>query len=340
MARWGGLRERLGRRGIAAVALLLAAGLVAVPLSLRGGGPPKPCVHTACVPWAELPRPVRALTPLEAATWGGYVALGDSYSAGEGAYAIPADTANANRCHRTSLAYFHLVAQAFTFAKGTGFWACSGATTYDVLHGERGEPPQVDRLSAGTSLVTISIGGNDSGFSHVLAGCVVRLPFTAGCQGQGDDVAKRLGLLRGGLKSVLDTIVQRAPNARIIVLGYPRLFSEGSGSDSIGVADQRWLNGWGRALDGLIREIAGEEDEHIVASQGRGTMEFVDAYGAFAGHEVGSGDPFVNGLDMNLMSMSVGASSYHPTAGGYRELAALIGRQVVQGPGREIRQFQ
>jgi lysophospholipase L1-like esterase len=328
------------------MAVLLAAVVVplvvlpAVRCAVFGTG----CAHRP----AEMPRPeptaarLRPLTPLEAATWGRYVALGDSYSSGEGAYGVAADRAAANRCHRTSRSYVHEVARAFRFARGTAFWACSGATTSSVLRAKGGEPPQVDHLGKTTSLVTISVGGNDAGFAPVLSRCVIKLPWNGACQAQGAMIAARMAVLRPSLAGVLEKIAARAPSARVIVLGYPRLFSEttGGGLNNIGVADQRWLNGRARELNELIRQAVQTADQRIVAEHGKGSVEFVDAYSGFAGHEVGSADPYVNGLDVNLSDLRVEARSFHPTAAGYRRLAGLVTRQINTGPGRTIDQYR
>lgn len=346
-----GLADRLGRRGMAVAAsvaaVLLVVVVVAVPAlssSADQNGSKKPCLAgKRCPnlqPWLAMAPQIRRITPVEAATQGQYVALGDSYSAGEGAYDTPGKPP-AQPCHRTGQAYPQLVAKAFSFAKGLAFWACSGARTYNLLDGQNGEPPQLDHLNAGTSLVTLTIGGNDTGFANVMAGCVVKLPFTSGCTSQGLDVSRRLEKLRGDLRVVYGKIVQRAPNARVIVLGYPRLFSEASsGSFNISVADQQWLNARGRDMDQLIRQVVQDEDKAIVDGHGKGSFEYVDAYSAFAGHEVGGSDPYVNGMDVNLLALSISPGSFHPNAHGYQALAALVDKQIQAGPGRPILQYR
>jgi lysophospholipase L1-like esterase len=341
--RW--VRALLGRWRLASVAiglvLLIAVagplgGIHAVRCGVFGGG-----CQIAVTPLLEPPK-LRPLTALDIATQGGYVALGDSYSAGEGAYQISADLSPDNRCHRTSQAYFHAIADTFPFRTGSQFWACSGATTDDVLRGGDGEPPQIDRVTAGTSLVTLSIGGNDVGFARVLAGCVVRFPWSKGCQSQGAGIEARMGSLRTALQGVLNKITTTAPLARVIVVGYPRIFSETSGGDfdNLGIGDQHWLNARAKELDDVIRQIAQAADQHIVAIHGAGSVEFVDALYAFAGHEIGTEDPFVNGLDINLSALSAEARSFHPNADGYRRLAQIVQRQITNGPGRTILQYR
>lgn len=333
------------RRLLAVAAALVVLVAVAAPFAafhaVRCGVFGSGCETADRTPVPEPPR-LRLLSALDIATRGSYVALGDSYSAGEGAYRIPADLAPGNRCHRTSQAYFHAVADTFPFHKGAAFWACSGATTDDVLRGRDGEPPQIDRVTGDTSLVTLSIGGNDVGFARVLAGCVIKLPWSKACENQGAQMAAEFPALRTALQRVVGAIVQRAPAARVIVLGYPRIFSEtgGGGFDNISVADQRWLNGRAKQLDDLIRQVAQAADQRIVAAHGAGSVEYVDALYAFAGHEIGAEDPFVNGLDVNLSALTAEARSFHPNASGYRRLAQLVTRQITNGPARPILQYR
>lgn len=343
----GGRWRSGGRAGGAAVLavslLVILVPLVALPAA-RCAALGLGCPDTRPRPPATVPTVLarRPLTPVEAATRGRYVALGDSYASGEGAYGGAADLAPGNRCHRTSKAYFHAVIRTFRFAGGSAFWACSGATVQTVLHGKSGEPGQTGRVDTRTSLVTLSVGGNDVGFSTVLAGCVLKLPMSGGCREQADRIAVRLATLRRTLPAVLKTLSARAPSARILVLGYPRIFAEtsGAGFDNIAIADQQWLNARARDLDELIRQAVAEADRRIVAAGGAGSVEFVDAYSGFAGHEIGTADPFVNGLDVDLATFSARPRSFHPTASGYERLAGLFEQQIRTGPGRPLNQFR
>ncbi|MGI5415417.1 SGNH/GDSL hydrolase family protein [Actinomadura luteofluorescens] len=337
------VRGRLGERGAALALLALLLALAVVPLvampaarcEVFGSGCRATDPERRADPVAAA---TPAITPVEVATRGAYVALGDSYSAGVGAEATVGDQNPLDRCHRTSKAYYHEVSQAFRFAKGSAFWACSGATTDDVLDGRGGEPPQIGRVGRDTSLITISIGGNDVGFSRVLAGCVVKLPWGRGCSGQGEEIARRMAGLRESLPALLAEITARAPEARVIVMSYPKAFSEVSGvdGDNITVPDQRWLNARAYELGGVIRQSVMEADARKVAGHRHGSVEFVDAFSAFAGHEVGSRDAYMNGLTLNLAALEAEPRSYHPTVAGQQALARLFVDQVKKGPGRAL----
>jgi lysophospholipase L1-like esterase len=83
-----------------------------------------------------------------------YVALGDSYSSGVGTRVFYEES---GECSRSPDAYGPKIAAAKGYT--LSFQACSGAKTPEV------NEQQLGTLSAATSLVTITIGGNDSGLA-------------------------------------------------------------------------------------------------------------------------------------------------------------------------------
>src|SRR5580765_3439619 len=89
-----------------------------------------------------------------------YVALGDSYSSGVGTRTYLNDGTS---CQRSVYAFPSLIAAARGYA--LNFRACSGAKVSDVTS------TQLSALSASTAYVTISVGGNDAGFTSVLTTC-------------------------------------------------------------------------------------------------------------------------------------------------------------------------
>lgn len=176
-----------------------------------------------------------------------YVALGDSVSAGEGTFDYY-DTAN--QCHRSRLGYPPFIAQQLALGEML-FAACSGAVTDDFYMANPSNPnelAQLSRLNADTEVVTLTIGGNDAGFAHVLNKCIQGYrpepppaPFGWGCSK--DDnlrryIDKRLKALNGQktdeqFDRVIHTLAELyravhrvAPNAKIYVGGYPHLFGE------------------------------------------------------------------------------------------------------------------
>ena len=88
--------------------------------------------------------------------------------------------------------------------------ACSGATTADVLSS------QVSALSAKTTLVSITIGGNDAGFSNVMETCV--LESTSSCLNAVETAENFVAAqLPARLDSTLQAIRAHAPSAKIVV---------------------------------------------------------------------------------------------------------------------------
>ncbi|TDD00115.1 SGNH/GDSL hydrolase family protein [Nonomuraea deserti] len=327
---------------VAAAALGVALALACLPL---GVFEKLACavLDTGCSTAREAPGrlpQVTRLTPVEVARSGAYVALGDSYSSGEGVYDLDEQPVNdgADRCHRATGSYVPLVAKAYRFGGGTAFFACSGATTTDLLSGQHGRQSQVSRVSPATSLVTLSIGGNDAGFTKVLTGCIVKLPGSSACVEQAAAVNRRIEELRSSVLTVLRELRVRAPGARVIVLGYPRPFPANPVRtvDNLSPQDQRWLNGMTRRLNDTVGAVAAGFDRMLAAFEAPGSVEYVDAYDAFTGHEVGRPQPYLNGLHVDMGDLRVNARSYHPTGAGYRRFADLITRQIAKGPGRPM----
>lgn len=140
----------------------------------------------------------------------GYVALGDSYSSGVGAGSYISSSGD---CKRSTKAYPYLWAAAHS-PSSFSFTACSGARTGDVLANQLGP------LGSGTGLVSISVGGNDAGFSDVMTTCV--LQSESACVARINTAKAYVdSTLPGKLDSVYSAISAKAPAAHVVVLGYP-----------------------------------------------------------------------------------------------------------------------
>src|ERR1700761_1803504 len=131
-----------------------------------------------------------------------YVALGDSYSSGVGT------GSESGSCDQSSQAYGPL------WASGHGatftFGACSGATTSSVISS------QLSYLSSSTTLVSLTIGGNDVGFSSIMETCV--LESTSSCESAVSSAeAKIATTLPASLDATLQTIRADAPSAKVVV---------------------------------------------------------------------------------------------------------------------------
>ncbi|MGH8882187.1 MAG: SGNH/GDSL hydrolase family protein, partial [Stackebrandtia sp.] len=86
-------------------------------------------------------------------------------------------------------------------------------------------PPQLDALTADTTLVSLQIGGNDAGLVGLAESCLNILPGGDSCYeentaGGGDVYGERVAAVRPKVDAVLAEIHRRAPAARVFVVGY------------------------------------------------------------------------------------------------------------------------
>jgi lysophospholipase L1-like esterase len=225
--------------------------------------------------------------PAKAASSVNYVALGDSYSSGLGA------GSTSGSCDQSPNAYGALWAAANDPASFT-FAACSGATTSTVISG------QLSALSSSTSLVSITVGGNDVGFSSILETCV--LDSTSSCESAvsaGETYAN--DTLPGNLDTLFTDIKNDAPNAKVVVLDYPD-FYDLSVPVCVGLssADHEAIDNGINDLDGVLQTAADNFGFH-----------FADVRSQFSGHELCDDAGWLNSVDILNID-----SSYHPTATG------------------------
>jgi len=229
-----------------------------------------------------------------------YVALGDSYSSGTGtgSYSL------SSSCMRSTYAYPYLVAQQRANTALT-FVACSGAKTTDLMNN------QISSVTSDTKIVTVTIGGNDAGFSSVIISCV-----TIGCGSANANAQNYIqNTLPGRLNTVYSAIATRAPTAQVVVLGYPRLFSSSGclGTTGITSAERTALNQTADLLRNTISARA--------AAYG---FTFKDAIPPFVGHAVCAGSAWLNGL--NIFATS---ESFHPNRPGHSSGYTPLVRSVV-----------
>lgn len=214
-----------------------------------------------------------------------YVALGDSYSSGEGVPPFEAGTdTRGNRCHRSTAAYSRRFALP-RYRFNRSFFACSGAVTDNVglldaagqIKGKVQYPSeatvQVQRLSvadwSSVDMVSLTIGGNDARFGPVLQRCLVRRCHRGR---QARQIIRRIGLeVPPKLAESYAAIAGRAPNATTLVLGYPQLFPGrpqarcAIGKRVVSRAKQAFLRRRGIQLNRVIRRRAGAAGFHFVA---------------------------------------------------------------------------
>ncbi|NGO69382.1 SGNH/GDSL hydrolase family protein, partial [Streptomyces boncukensis] len=154
-----------------------------------------------------------------------YVALGDSYSAGSGV--LPLDAGAPLLCLRSSLNYPHLLARQ-TGAQLKDVTCGAAQTKHFTSSQYPGVAPQLDALSRDTDLVTLTIGGNDNNtFIGAIVACGTAGVATGGngnpCEKlYGDKFTKDIDAKTyPALKESLRAVKNKAPDARVGILGYP-----------------------------------------------------------------------------------------------------------------------
>jgi GDSL-like Lipase/Acylhydrolase family len=201
-----------------------------------------------------------------------YTALGDSYASGP---LIPNQSLSPLGCLRSDHNYAHLTAAA----KGLTLTdvSCSGATTADMTESQNVEPgpanpPQLNGLSAATSVVSVTIGGNDIGFSEVIENCITPNPFSTPCKNQydpgGHDIlAERIANTAPKIAAVLQGIRARAPSARVFVVNYPDILPTGSGcwpTVPLAFGDVPYLHATEERLNSMLATTAAANNATIV----------------------------------------------------------------------------
>jgi lysophospholipase L1-like esterase len=245
---------------------------------------------------------VLSLTAGSALAADSYVALGDSYSAGNGANSTNLDSS----CNRNTYSYPYLLSQQKGLA--LTFVACAGAVTSDVINS------QSNSLSTSTRLVTMTIGGNDIGFTSLILACT-----TLGCASQ---IASSQNQINTQLPAKLDAtyaaIRSKAPNARVVILGYGNPFAS---------PPRTCLAATGVSSDEETRlsALVGSLDSTIQSRAQAAGFSYANVNPYWSGHDVCASNPFTNGLTLFHT-----ADSYHPTRNGYANgdvpaIRAIIG---------------
>lgn len=214
-----------------------------------------------------------------------YVALGDSYSSGTGTRSYLND---GTKCERSVNAYPSLIASSRGYA--LNLRACSGAKVGDVT------ATQLSALSASTNYVSISVGGNDTGFASVLTGCA-KPGWMSNCNGRIDTAQ---ACIRSSLPNALSTLYAsiraKAPDAKVTVVGYPRIFN---GEDCNALTwfspqEESRLNGTADLLNATLAAQASAKG-----------FAFANPTTAFVGHAVCGRPEWINGLSNAVADRSI-----------------------------------
>jgi lysophospholipase L1-like esterase len=201
-----------------------------------------------------------------------YVALGDSYVAGP---FIPNPLLPLG-CLKSDRNYPHLAAPSIGPLRDP---SCSGARTDHMTSPQNVDPdgpnpPQFNALEASTEVVSLTIGGNDIGFSEIAQGCITYNPFSSPCRskytaGGKDQISARIAATAPKVAAVLQGIDARSPNARVYIVDYPAIFPEtGNGCwprMPVSFTDAPYLRAKQRELNAMLATQAAANGATLVS---------------------------------------------------------------------------
>jgi lysophospholipase L1-like esterase len=261
---------------------------------------------------------VAALAPAAGAWAAGtarYVALGDSFAS-----APLVNNQISAACLRSDHNYPHVVASTIAAASFTDV-TCNAAyithmttpqsTTFGTV------PAQLDALSATTTLVTLTIGGNDSGLIDAAENCATLNPFVNTClpmydAGGADTIAAKIAALAPGIGTTLDAIHAKAPRAKVLITGYPTYFQPGGcyPSAPYSAADANYLESEVVRLDAAIKAQAAAH-----------SATYVDLLTPSAGHDLCKAEAtrWVEGF-----ALGSAAEPLHPNSQGSAAFGAIV----------------
>jgi lysophospholipase L1-like esterase len=261
------------------------------------------------------------VTAAAAAPTGKYVSLGDSYVAGP---LIP-DQVNLG-CLRSDHNYPSLVAAAIGSSAFTDA-SCSGSTTDNMAGPQMDGPitvsgPELDAVTSDDGLVTLGIGGNDIGFVNIILTCATESltsPFGDPCTehytaGGTDQLAAAINATGPKVAAVLQAIHQRAPHAKVVVVGYPDMLPEHNNGcwplEPIAYGDVSYLRATEKRLNAMLASETASNN-----------AQYVDTYTPTIGHDICQlpGTKWIEGL-VPLAP----AAPFHPNAQGEAAMAAIV----------------
>lgn len=248
-----------------------------------------------------------------------YVALGDSYAATP--LVPPPDPADP-ACLRSLAGYPGIAAKALD-AELTDV-SCSAATTDHLTSPQYpGTAPQYAALTPDTDIVSITIGGNDTGLFDEALGCVNILPSPHGTScaeensaGGTDRVRDRINAWAPTFVTVLDEIARRAPNAEVFVVGYGNYIR----TDGCYPVQPFWKED-ANYLQSAINHLSTVLEQ----AAGKHGAVFVDTYTPGIGHDIcaAPADRYIEGLLPTGAAMPL-----HPNSQGARAVGDVLANAV------------
>ncbi len=326
---------------IAPLALGLALALPAVPTAAES--PESPASAASVTASAQKSKP----------RYREYVALGDSWTADVvilNSDGLPARNHAPIDCGQSQRNYPKLVAKALrvpTFRDAS----CGSATTDDFAHPQTGlpaggtNPPQYDRLTKSTDLVTVGIGGNDAGIASGGVDCLNVLPVEnplptdelplpglpipflgsdpplGGCKEKYtkngvDELARNIRESQPKLVRALKKIHRLSPKARILVVDYMSVIPDHGCYPTVPASDEDMA---------YIKAKFDQLNAMLARAARKGGAEIVRTRRLTVGHDLCQGPQvrYAETFGPSVNDLAVGIPA-HPNSAGARAQAASV----------------
>ena len=244
-----------------------------------------------------------------------YVALGDSFAAAPGV----GNGGSGGACKRSDTNYPSLVAADLDI-KTFKDVSCAGATTASLTTETTPEgadsavPAQLDAVDDDADLVTINVGlGDRDVLPHSFEMC---LALPCGDKVTPQVILSDVSAMSDALTSAVRAVQDKAPEAYVVLVGYPTITPAAGSCEAMPDVDQASLDAANRVLDEINREVR-------FAARDTG-VGYLDVARLSMGHELCSSDPWVE----TSKGKKGGRIDYRPVAAEQRavakELAALV----------------
>ncbi len=272
-----------------------------------------------------------------------YVSLGDSWTADVvilNAQGLPATEHAPIDCAQSRVNYPRLVAAAL-MTKTFRDASCGSATTQDFTKPQTGlpaggtNPPQFDRLTKTTDLVTVGIGGNDAGIASAAMDCLNLLPnlglglpapLGGSCKekltaGGKDQLSAQIKAAEPKVVAALKAIHKKSPKARILAVNYLAAAPK-TGCYPYVQADNEDM--------AYLYEKFNELNAMVKRAAKKGGAELADTYTPTIGHDVCQ-LPWVRFVE-SVIPLSVNAPAVgiplHPNSAGAEAQAKAVLAQI------------
>jgi len=259
-----------------------------------------------------------------------YLALGDSFSSGEGAFDYFLETdSKENKCHTSKRSYPYLIGLQLSL-KSYNSVACSGARMQDIITYAQKQnvptPNTMGRLLPGfqkqiqyvsdlsPNVVTVGVGGNDMGFNAKMKACI----SVGTCYKSYEDRLEIVHEANRQFQTLLDLYNSLKntvePGTKLYVIGYPHVAkADGDCAVNVRLDNQELM---------LSNQLIDYLNQVIATAAARTGLRYTDVSEAFSSHKMCETTPSqvaFNGVTAGDDKWGIfGNESFHPNYIGHQ----------------------